>query len=204
MGLIANVFIIAVIVLVILFAVSYLSQGAKQSLTNAQAVAQVTDFIKSSFPNSMVNVTTNATPSLAYPGSWSIRAQAIINGSKPCPSDFVYTFDVPAFSLVNNTQNVYTSNCKIYETAIGASPIAIAWTYAKLNLSQVHQFVDRYSYANVSVTAKHYQTLPLNGTNVTNVWLVTYSAPLSNHTVSVVLGQSSGIVLSIYNTSKPS
>ena len=53
MGLIANVFIIAVIVIAILFAVSYLSQGAKQSLTNAQAIAQVTEFIKSSFPNSV-------------------------------------------------------------------------------------------------------------------------------------------------------
>lgn len=204
MGLITNVFIIAVIVLAVLFAVSYLSQGTKQSLTNAQAVAQVTEFIRSSFPNSIVNVTTNSTPSLSYPGSWSIRAQAIINGSKPCPSDFVYTFDVPAFSLVNNTQNVYTSNCKIYETAIGASPVAIAWTYAKLNLSQVHQFVEKYSYANVSVTAKHYETLPLNGANVTNVWVVTYSAPLANHTVSVVLSQSEGISLSVYNTSTSS
>lgn len=204
MGLIANVFIIAIVVIAILFAISYMSSGSKQQLTNAQAVAQVTEFIKSSFPNSAVNVTANSTPSAAYPGSWTIRAQAIINGSKPCPSDFVYTFDIPAFSLVNNTQNVYTSGCKIYETAIGASPVAIAWTYAKLNISQVRQFVERYSYANVSVSAQHYVSIPVNGVNQTNVWLVTYSAPLANHTVSVVLSQSEGVAISVYNTSTSS
>ena len=57
----------------------------------------------------------------------------------------MYTFDVPAFSLVNNTQNILTSGCKMYETAIGGAPIAIAWVYSKLNVSQVRAFVNKYS-----------------------------------------------------------
>ena len=200
MGLIANVFIIAVLVIVVLFAITYLMGASHSQLTNAQAEAQVIDFIKSSFPNSLVNVTTNSTASSLYPGSWTIQAQAIINGSKPCPSDFVYTFEVPAFSLVNNTQNVYTANCKIYETAIGSAPVAIAWAYAKLNITQVRQFVDKYSYSNVSVAAQHLSSTLVNGVNVSNVWLVTFSAPLANHTVSVVLNQLNGTAADVFNT----
>jgi hypothetical protein len=201
MGLIANVFIIAVIVVAVLFAIGYYLGGSKQQLDSAQAVAEVTKFINDSFPNSVVNITTNVTPSSSYPGSWYVQAQAVINGTKPCPSDFVYTFDVPAFSLVNNTQNVLTAGCKVYETAIGAAPVAIAWTYSKLNISQTHSFVDAYSYKNVTVSANHFQSTVLNGINFTDVWLVTYSAPLANHTVSVVLNQSSGTAVYVFNTS---
>ncbi len=203
MGLIANVFIVAVLVIIALFALSYLSDKAHASLTSAQAVAEVSDFIKSSFPNSAVTVITNVTPSASYPGSWTIQAQAIINGTKACPSDFVYTFDVPAFSLVNNTQNILTSGCKIYETAIGGAPIAIAWAYAKLNISQVHAFVGQYGYSNVTVTAEHFASTVVNGINFTNVWLVTYAAPLANHTVSVVLNQVNGTAAYTFNASAP-
>ncbi len=200
MGLIANVFIVAILVIVVLFAISYLSTGSQKQLTQAQAVAEVTDFIHSSFPNSVVNVTTNATPSSSYAGSWTIQAQAIINGTKPCPSDFVYSFDVPAFSLVNNTQNVLTSGCKVYESAIGAYPVAIAWSYSKLNLTQVHAFVAQYTYPDVNVTADHFQSTTLNGMNFTNVWLVTYTAPNANHSVSVVLNQANGTAAYVFNT----
>ena len=52
MGLIINVFIVAVIVVIVLVAISYLSGGSHQQLTEAGAVAEVTKFIKLAYPNS--------------------------------------------------------------------------------------------------------------------------------------------------------
>ncbi len=202
MGLIANVFMVAVIVIIVLVAISYLHGGSHQQLTESQAVAEVQNFIISSFPNSAVNVTTNVTPSASHPANWTIQAQAIINGTKPCPSDFVYTFEVPAFSLVNRTQNVLASNCHVDESTIGSAPIAIAWTYAdnEPQIPQLHAFVSSYSYPNVTVSADRLSNYSVNGRNFTDVWLVTYSARLSNHTVSVLLYQANGTEAYIFNT----
>ena len=61
MGLIANVFIAAVVIVVILVAIRYLSTGVHSTLSESQAVAEIITFIKSSFPNSVVNITTNVT-----------------------------------------------------------------------------------------------------------------------------------------------
>ena len=201
MGLIVNVFIVAVIVVIVLVAISYLSGGSHPQLTEADAVAEVTNFIKSAYPNSAVNVTTNVTPSATHPGNWTIQAQAIINGTKPCPSDFVYTFEVPAYALVNRTQNVLALNCHVDESTIGSAPIAIAWTYAdnEPQIQQVHAFVSKYSYSNVTVSAERLSNYSVNGRNFTDVWLVTYSAPLANHTVSVVLNQMNGTAAYVFN-----
>ena len=90
----------------------------------------------------------------------------------------------------------------MYETAIGGAPIAIAWVYSKLNVSQVRAFVNKYSYSNVTVAANYLSNYSVHGLNFTDVWLVNYTAPLANHTVTVVLSQLNKTAELVFNTTK--
>jgi hypothetical protein len=172
MGLIANVFVAAVIIIVILVAVSYLSGGVSVQLPKTQAVIDVTNYFKQFYPNSIVNVTNvTLTPSATNPGNWSILAHVIINGTRACPSDFEDVFTYPAFGIVNNTQNTYSSgsstHCMVNGSTIGSATMAIAWAYSKLNVSQVHAFISRYAYPNVPTTASTVATSLTSGSSTT-------------------------------------
>ncbi len=193
MGLITNVLIVAIIAIVILVAARSIAGTAPQQVTSAQASAEVKDFITSSFSGSTVNVTTNITPS-NYQGSWHIVAQAIINGTKVCPSYYIYSFDYPRFTLVNNTENLYTSNCVVggiqpnLPYMISSYPVAIAMSY-DAHIPKVEAFISRYGRNAVDVYANYFRSIALNGTNYTKAWIINYTMPSASHYVVVVLNQ---------------
>jgi hypothetical protein len=186
MGLISRVFLIAVVVVLVVAVARYSMQASLQPVTRAQAVANITNYIHDAYgSNAVVNIT-NVTPS-QYQGSWNILAGVITNGTSPCPSYFVLSFEYPFNTYNSRTQNNYTSNCKVNEATMGSYPVAIAKSYS-LNISQVRDFVNQYGYSNVVVQANKESSQLINGINYTNVWVVRYSAPATaNSSVWVYL-----------------
>jgi hypothetical protein len=167
-----------------------------QPITKQQAITLILNDLKNSNPT-FVNIT-NATPSV-YPGSWHILASVVYNGTTPCPTYVIYSFDYPQYGFVYRSENLYTSNCVVYGLAmnrsyiIASAPVAIARSY-NLSIPLVRNFVSEYGYGNVTVNAKFnsfYSTY-------TNIWIVNYTAPKVNYSVYVVLTQVGGIPVSNY------
>ncbi len=185
MDLFAKVFIIAVVIVAVVAAISLSLQNSQHSVTEAQAVNNITNYIHDAYgSNAAVNIT-SVTPS-QYQGSWNILAGVITNGTSPCPSYFVLSFEYPFNTYNYRIQNNYTSNCKVNEATIGSSPVAIAKSYS-LNTSQVRDFVNQYGYSNVVVQANRVSAQAINGKNYTDIWAVYYSAPGANRTVQVYI-----------------
>jgi hypothetical protein len=201
MDLMSKAILAAVILVIVIFvgyyAISHVSFG--KQLTEAQASSLVFHDLQNSNPSAIINIT-NVTAS-RYPGSWHIIASIVTNATSPCPSYSIYSIDYPAFTFVNGVENTYTGNCTIYgrvpgtNYSIGSYPVAITDSYIK-NISIVKVFVDRYGFSNVVVHATYYNSTNYNGENYTGVWLVEYTTPNSNQTISVLLSQQSGAVLS--------
>jgi len=200
MGLITNVFIIVIAVIIILIAAKSIIPSAASHVTLTQALNNVTSYLKTSYPGASINIT--SINSSASAGSWSILASVITNSSRACPSYFVLSFDYPQYQFVSRVQNTYTSYvnesgtwvCKIgglqsnapYQ--VPSSPAAIALSY-NVSTSPAKPFVAKYGYPNVTVYANYANSLVLDGVNYTNMYMVNYTSPLSNHTVSIVLNQ---------------
>ena len=196
MNLLPKALLIAIVIIVVLVAVKFLSSGASQHVTAAQAISNVTSYIKVSNPSALVNVT-NVSAS-QYSGSWHIVASVIINGTKACPTYYVYSFDYPQYQLVSRLENNYTANCIVNGVQSGKAyiiasyPIAIAWAYA--NIPAARNFVESYGYSNVNVSASYFNSVALGGQNFTRLWLVQYTAPTAN-TLTVGLSQLNGTLL---------
>lgn len=195
MNLILKVFLIAVVLIAIIAAATTVLSKVPKQISSAQAIANVTNYIETSYPGAVVNVTSiNASQ---YQGSWSIVASVIINGTRPCPSYFIYSFDYPQYGFVSRLQNNYTSNCVINGIQNGQAykitsyPIAIVRSY-DLRIPQVVNFITKYGYNNVVVTAKYFSSIMLGMQNYSGVWLVNYTTPNSNSTVQVAINQLNG------------
>ena len=192
MNLLLRAFAVAVVVIILSGAAILIVHNAPKQITEPQAVSNVTNYLHDAYGSSAIVNVTNVTPS-QYPGSWHILAGVILNSTSPCPSYTVYSFEYPQYQFVSRVQNVYTEGCNVNETTIGSYPVAIARSYA-LNVSQARNFVNKYGYSNVVVTADHLQHITISGTNYNNVWEVFYNAPTANTSVQVYL-DSNGTIL---------
>lgn len=205
MDLLSKTVIVAVAMVVIIFAgyftLSHVSFG--QQVSEAQASSLVFHDLQNSNPGAIINIS-NVTAS-TYAGSWHIVTSVITNSTSPCPSYFIYSFDYPKYGFVYRVDNTYTSNCNVYGITpgkafdVGSYPVAITESYDQ-NVSAVRNFVSKYGFDNVVVTASYYNSTSFNGTNYSGVWLVSYAAANSNQTVEVLLSQVNGTVLSTKGT----
>ncbi len=203
MDLLAKVVISAVAIVVALFVLYYgVSMLPVAAPTQQQASRNITNYLNMIYPGANVTIT-DIKPSV-YAGSWHVVASVIAGATTPCPSYQVYTYDYPAFGLVNGTDNRYTAaNCTIYNyepgTQVGSYPVAI--TLAS-NLSNIRQYIASYGFANVTTSAIAYNETTISGRNFTNVWRVSYSSQSANYSMFAVLSQRNGSVLSASNASK--
>ena len=195
MNLMTKVFVLAVIAVAIIAICSYVIGNTNNHILSRQkAEANVTYYIKTAYPGSNVTITSISNMS---PGIWNIVASVVKNSTKPCPSYSVLTFDqYPRYALVFGVQNNYTTYvnvsgygkvCQIHGTA-SSSSAAIAWSY--INLNQSKAFVNRYGYQNVNVYANYLASLAIDGHNFTSVYLINYTSPLANHTLSLMINLS--------------
>jgi hypothetical protein len=205
MELLARAILGIVVVVVILLALFYALQSSFfQQVTKQQAESLVVADLQRTYQGSSVQVL-NDTPS-NYSGSWHITTSLILNSTSPCPDFFIYTFDYPQFGFVYRVQNTYTNNCVIYGLTqskpfiISSYPVAITRSYL-LGISSVSAYINSVGFGNVKVTANFFNSTSLFGSSYTNVWLVNYNSMLSNHSVSVLLTQVNGTLLTAYNTS---
>ena len=205
MDLLAKTVVLAAVVIVILLGVYYALQSTILShVSEQQAASLVTADLQNAYPSAMINIT-NERPS-NYTGSWYIAASVVVNATSPCPSYYSYTFDYPKFGFVYRVQNTYTQDCRIYGLQQNSSfllssfPAAVTRSYT-LGIPGVMSFVQQYGFHNVSVISHFYQSIDTHGMNYTKAWLVEYSAPRANHTVSVLLSQLNGTLLAAYNSS---
>lgn len=216
MGLITTVFILAVVIIVILVAAKLVIPSGHQQVTTAEAVSNVTNYIMTSYPGAVVNIT--GVNSSQAAGSWNILASVVTNSTSPCPSYFVLSFDYPQYQFVARVQNNYTAYvnesgvwiCKIdgwqpgSQYQIPSPEVAEALSY-NLTINQTRAFVGRYGYGNVEVHAGYFSSAVIDGVNYTDVYLVNYTSPGANHSVSVVLYQNSALnkrfIAAVFNTS---
>ncbi len=203
MDLLAKVLILAVVLIAVLASARYLVSQSPGQVSNAQAVASVTNYLNTNYPGAVVNITSvNASQ---VPGSWHIVAAIINNASSACPDYFVESFDYPKFGFVPTPQNNYTSGCVIYGVQKGlpynvtSYPVAVAKSY-DYNLTQVRIFMNRYGYSNVQVSATYHNSITLDYKNYSHVWLVTYSDTHAPYFVDVGIAQLNGTLLYVSNS----
>ncbi len=208
MDLLSKTLVVAV-VLVIIIAVAYFAFEkvfVPGPVTEQQAATIITQYLQSSNPNAQVNIT-NESQSSQYPGSWHVVVSVISNPTTTCPTYIVYYFDYPKFSLVNNTFNPYTQDCKIVgyvkgsSYIIGSFPVAIVYSY-DLNNSAISNFVNINGNRSVVVHALYYPNISINGFNYTKVWIVNYSSITTNKSIYAIVSQVNGTFYSTYNASR--
>jgi hypothetical protein len=204
MDLLVRVFLIAMIVIGLLFIAFVLVQRvAPNSLTQDQAVSLIKNDLQIQNPSANITIT-GVSPSL-YPGSWHIVASVTSNSTSPCPSYSVDSFDYPQFSFVNGTDNIYTKwdsstqTCYVYG-AVSSAPSAVAESYS-LNIPLIRSYVRTVGFYNVSVGATYYTSLTAAGNNYTNAWLVRYSSSRLNYSAYALLKETSGSPLGYYTQS---
>ena len=203
MNLMVKALVIAVVVIALAVIATSLFSSVQKPMSASEAISNVTKYIVTSYPGAVVNITSiNASQ---YSGSWHIEASVIVNGTRPCPSYFVLVFDYPKYNFVSNMENNYTADCIVNGVQSGAGyaissyPIAIAWVH-RLQIPQVANFITKYGYQNVSVSARHYSSVMLGQQNYSNVWLVNYTATHANNTAEVALHQTNGTVAYVSGT----
>jgi len=152
------------------------------------------------YPGANVTIT-DIRPSV-YAGSWHVLASVVGNATTPCPSYQTYTYDYPAFGLVNGTDNKYTAaNCTIYNyepgTQVGSAPVAV--TLAS-SLSSIRQYINSSGFANVRTSAMA-DNVTISG-RVMRIWNVSYSSPLESNSIYVLLSQLNGSIVKTSNVSR--
>ncbi len=198
--------VIAVIaVLAMVYLVEYFLVMPPAPFTESQAEALIIKDLTQHSPD--VNATIlNASPSAAYPGSWNVFVRLVYGQNNACPSMSTESFIYPATGFLNTTviySNYSNGTCRLYislanasrgvSRIIGLSPLAIDVPYND-SVPEVVGMIDKYGYSDVVATAHLYSTLEVAGKNVSDVWLVSYTAPQHNSTYAVVLNQSGGII----------
>lgn len=194
MEILVKVLIIAVVIIAVVGVVVKLTaNSSSHPVTQAQAVANITTYLHDVYGTSANVTITNVTPS-QYQGSWDILAGVITNGTTPCPSYFVLSFEYPFNTYNYRIQNNYTANCKVNEATIGSSPVAIAKSYS-LNTSQVNDFVNQYGYSNIVTRASKINSQQINGNTYNDIWEVYYTAPTQTTSSIQVYLDSNGTLI---------
>ena len=206
MGLLSTAAIIAVVAIIIAGVAFYLFTKAVPagSLTLGQAEQLVINDIKQQNPTANVTLLPGASNSTLERNSFYIPLSVVYNGSRPCPTLLIETFDYPATGLhpTNDTQasGFASGVCNVYVhgSLPPYPPLFIASSYAS-NDPAISRYVSDFGYNNVFVMADH----ELNNTavgNYTNVWLVRYQAANANYSLIALLDPS-GAILQTYNNS---
>lgn len=205
MDLLSKTIIGVVILIAIIFGLYYLqSTGVfgTTSVTQTQAKTLVLNDLQNTFQNAAINIT-NISKS-QYAGSWHIVASVITNSTSPCPDYSILSFDYPKYNFVYNVENIYTQNCIIYEKGLNQSsiissyPAAITKSYDS-NLITLSSYIEKYGFDNVTTSAVYFKHLLYKKQNYTNIWEINYTTPKSNQVISILLYESNGSILSVYN-----
>ena len=200
---------LAVIVIVALLAVVYLIGyflvAPPAPLNETQADALVVKDLLQHSPDANISIL-RSSPSAAYPNSWSIFVRMVYNQGTACPSMTTESFIYPATGFLNTTSlysNYSDGACRLYislanasrgiSRIIGLAPLAIDVPYND-SVPGVVNMVNSYGYSNVVADAHLEANLNIAGKNMSNVWLVSYSAPPHNSTYVVVLDTSGDII----------
>ena len=201
MDLLTKVVVLAVALVVALFLLYYgFSMIPIAPPTQQQASKNITNYLDMIYPGANVTIT-DIRPS-QYSGSWHVVASVIENSTTPCPLYQSYSYDYPAFGLVNGTDNIYThmnaSGCIFTSGAlVGSLPVAMAM--ASKNFAISH-YIQNFGFANVTTSAIS-ENVTISGRQA-NVWNVSYSSRLANYTIYAVLSQLNGTVLKTFNKSR--
>lgn len=203
MGLLTNAAIIAILAIILAAGLFILFQKAHSTQLTAQgAEALVVNDIKTQNPTANVTLLPpGVTNSTLEKGSFTIPLSVVYNGSRPCPTFLIETFDYPATGLhpSNDTQLTSYSDgvCKVYiEGAIPSyPPVFIAAAYATGN-SMVLSYVSKFGYANTSVSASYESNF---SSNQSNIWLIRYSTLRTSNSLYVIVDPS-GKVMQAYNS----
>lgn len=204
MDLLTKVVVYAVAIVAVLFALYYAATLIpKAAPTQQQAERNITGYLNDLYPGANVTIT-DIRPSV-YANSWYVLASVIANASTPCPSYQTYYYDYPQFSLVNGTENKYTTgfpNCTVYNyepgTPLGSAPAAI--TLASNNATVWSGYVERFGFANIRTSAVYNETAT-SPRNFSEVWWITYAAPSADYSMLAAVSQKNGSVLTIVNVS---
>ncbi len=206
MGLLSTAAIIAVIAIIIAGVVLYAFTRAPvaSKLTLNQAEALVINDIKAQNPTANVTLLPGVSNSNLEQGSFYIPLSVVYNGTSPCPTLLIETFDYPATGLhpSNDTQltsyNGYACNVYIHGELPPYAPLFIASSYASGN-NAITAYVNMFGYSGTSVSANYQTNATILG-NSTNVWLIKYSATGSSNSLYAILDPS-GAILQTYNSS---
>ncbi|MEM3827037.1 MAG: hypothetical protein QXR58_00345 [Candidatus Micrarchaeaceae archaeon] len=204
MHLLSKVTLIAIIIILLALIVFYAArQPASSAITKQQAESFVISDLMQSNPNASINVI-NAAPSTLKSGSWSIMVSIIYNSTRACPTVLVKSFDYPAFTLSSVVDSYTTgtipcavhglSNVSSYLISLPQVAIAIATNSSM----QASSYASLFGYNKTVAHAHFYSSLASSSTplgkNLSNVWLVNYTASDSNYSEYVVLGSTGGVV----------
>ncbi len=128
--------------------------------------------------------------------SWIIVLSASYNSTKPCPTYLTESFNYPSTNLAPIINSIYASKCKVYQVStthggsIGLPVVAIAEA-SSIRDPVIVSYISTYSYNSTFVNAKFYPLYRrmLNNTsiNLSNIWIVNYTAKNANYSVYVIL-----------------
>jgi|GEM_PF-749162 len=217
MDLLAKVIIIAILLIIIIFALFSMLPKLhtnQKIITRSDAINMIKADILNKTPNANISLI-SASP--AGNNSWDVSFTVVYNGTKACPELLEEDFDYPAFGFYS-TNTTYTSNCKVYGYTsapyyvLSMPQTAIAESYAENTLAEA--YVNRFGYSSTNVHAVKYVNFTSNditalgfnslissnivGNSVlTNIWLINYSASDANYNLYLLMHQSGNIITSL-------
>lgn len=198
--------VIALIVIVVVIAAIFVTlstklggSGQQQNATSAQNL--VLSYIKSAYPTAQV-YPINVSRSNLTNDSWDIFLGVVYNHSSACPTIEIEDFDYPAVNILPRTDNVYSTNCKMSNGEINLGQVklpAAANVDSYTESAGAQDYVGVFGYPNVTVTAAFSgntagTNMELDVGQLTNVWVVNYTAQRANYTEFVVLNRSGSFI----------
>ncbi len=206
MGLVKNIT-IAVVVLVVVFGLAMLLAQNKPSggiITESQAAANVTKDLSETYLGANITIL-NATE--LSNGNYSFLVRLLFNGTRACPTIYTNTYIYPGFTFVPIQYNSYVPS-KIGCTQPNGRPNVIASPYIAVGWAtnqslQLLTYLNQYGYKNVTSGARLYKSLQVNesgqNVNLTDVWLVSYSAAGTNSSFNVVMYENGSVISRYYS-----
>ena len=211
MDLFAKVAIAAVIIIAIAIVAFYLVRAhSTPSVTEQQAESFVISDLEQSNPNASINIV-SASPSLLKSGSWDIVVSIIYNGTRACPTVMVRSFDYPALTL-SSVVDSYTSGtvpCFVHGlsnvTSYFISLPEVAIAAATNSSAAAESYTSLFGYNETIVHAHYYTNITASSTplgkNLSDAWLVNYTALDANYSEYVALS-GAGRVLGSFSMQK--
>ncbi|MGC8478367.1 MAG: hypothetical protein ACP5NE_00340 [Candidatus Micrarchaeia archaeon] len=197
MNLFAKTLLAAILVIIIAIALFLIVvKHGPSGVTEQQAESFVISDLMQSNSNATINIV-SATPSSLESGSWNIVVSITYNGTRACPTVMVREFDYPALTM-SSVLDSYTSGsipCIVHGFSnvssylISLPPVAIA--IATNASAEAASYTSLFGYNETHATAQYFNKLSPASTpldmNLSNVWLVNYTASDANYSEYVVL-----------------